>query len=117
VVIEIRQGDVYCLDFGPAKGSAPAERHPCVVVHNDVFNRSAIATTVVSLIASNLKRANAPGNVLLKKGEAGLAKASVVNISQVFTVDKDELVERIGRLSVASSEAVRSGLQMLVEGM
>jgi mRNA interferase MazF len=61
---------VYRLDFGPAAGSAPAERHPCVVVQNDVFNASAIATSVVCLITSNLSRGNASGNVLLKKGEA-----------------------------------------------
>jgi len=66
----IRQGQVYWLDFGPMAGSAPAERHPCVVVQNNIFNESAIQTSVVCLITSNLNRANAPGNVLLKKGEA-----------------------------------------------
>lgn len=112
---EIRQGQVYWLDFGPAAGSAPAERHPCVVVQNDVFNRSAIATSVVCLITSNLSRANAPGNVLLKKGEANLPKASVVNISQLFTVDKAELVECTGNLSVTSAGAVRDGLHLLFD--
>jgi mRNA interferase MazF len=72
-----------------------------VVVQNDVFNRSAIATSVVCLITSNLSRAKAPGNVLLKKGEANLPKASVVNVSQILTVDKAELAESIGRLSDA----------------
>ena len=67
---EIRQGQVYWLDFGPALSSAPAERHPCVVVQNDVFNRSGISTCVVCLITSNLTLAKAPGNVLLKKREA-----------------------------------------------
>lgn len=112
---EIRQGQVYWLDFGPATGSAPAERHPCVVVQNDVFNRSAIATSVVCLITSNLSRANAPGNVLLKKGEGGLSKASVVNVSQILTVDKAELVERIGKLSGPAANAVRDGLHLLFE--
>ena len=112
---EIRQGQVYWLDFGPAAGSAPAERHPCVVVQNDVFNRSAIATSVVCLITSNLTRANAPGNVLLKKGEANLPKASVVNISQLLTVDKAELVECAGKVSVTSAGAVRDGLHLLFD--
>ena len=112
---EIRQGQVYWLDFGPAAGSAPAERHPCVVVQNDVFNRSAIATSVVCLITSNLSRANAPGNVLLKKGEANLPKASVVNISQLLTVVKAELVECTGKLSVTSARAVRDGLHLLLD--
>ena len=111
----IRQGQVYWLDFGPAAGSAPAERHPCVVVQNDVFNRSAIATSVVCLITSNLSRANAPGNVLLKKGEANLPKASVVNVSQILTVDKAELVECTGKLSGAAAGGVRAGLHLLFD--
>ena len=112
---EIRQGQVYWLDFGSAAGSAPADRHPCVVVQNDVFNRSAIRTSVVCLITSNLSRANAPGNVLLKKGEAGLSKPSVVNVSQILTIDKAELVECTGRLSAASATAVCDGLHMLFD--
>ena len=112
---EIRQGQVYWIDFGSATGSAPAERHPCVVVQNDVFNRSSIATSVVCLITSNLSRANAPGNVLLKKGEANLPKASVVNVSQVLTVDKAELVEYTGKLSDTAVRAVRDGLHMLFD--
>lgn len=112
---EIRQGHVYWLDFGPASGSAPADRHPCVVVQNDVFNRSAIGTTVVCLITSNLSRANAPGNVLLKKGEANFRKTSVVNVSQILTVDKSELRECTGNLSGAWAGAVRDGLHMLFD--
>jgi mRNA interferase MazF len=112
---EIRQGQVYWIDVGPATGSAPAERHPCVVVQNDVFNRSAIATSVVCLITSNLSRANAPGNVPLKKGDANLPKASVVNVSQILTVDKAELVECTGKLSDAAAGAVRDGVHMLLD--
>ena len=115
MVSEIRQGQVYWLDFGPAAGSAPANRHPCVVVQNDVFNQSAIQTSVVCLITSNLSRANAPGNVLLKKGEANLPKASVVNVSQILTVDKAELAECAGKLSGAAIEAVRDGLHLLFD--
>jgi mRNA interferase MazF len=114
-VSEIRQGQVYWLDFGPAAGSAPAERHPCVVVQNDIFNRSAIRTSVVCLITSNLSRAKAPGNVLLKKGEANLPKASVVNVSQILTVDKAELTECAGNLSGTAAAAVRDGLHMLFD--
>lgn len=112
---EIRQGQVYWLDFGPAKGSAPADRHPCVVVQNDIFNQSAVRTTVVCLITSNLSRADAPGNVLLKKVEANLPKASVVNISQVLTVDKTELVEYVGKISGPAAAAVREGLHLLFD--
>jgi len=112
-VTGIRQGRVYWLDFGTATGSVTAERHPCVVVQNDVFNRSEIATSVVCLITSNLSRANAPGNVLLQTGEANLPKASVVNISQIQTVDKTDLSESIGDLSGTAAAAVRDGLFLL----
>jgi mRNA interferase MazF len=114
-VSEVRQGQVYWLNLGPATSSAPAETHPCVVVQNDIFNRSAIATSVVCMITSNLSRANAPGNVLLKKGEGGLPKASVVNVSQILTIDKAELVECVGKLSGAAASAVRDGLHLLFE--
>ena len=112
---DIRQGEVYWIDFGPVVGSAPAERHPCVVVQSDLFNRSLIATTVVCLITSNLNRAQAPGNVALRKGDANLPKASVVNVSQVLTVDKTELVEPIGKLPAATIDAIRGGLELLFD--
>jgi mRNA interferase MazF len=70
---------------------------------------------VVCLITSNLSRAKAPGNVLLKKGEANLSKAGVVNISQILTVDKAELVEYIGKLTGAAAGAVRDGLLLLFD--
>jgi mRNA interferase MazF len=111
----VRQGEVYWLDFGSVQGSAPADRHPCVVVQSDVFNRSLIATTVVCLITPNTGRAGAPGNVALRKGEANLPKPSVVNVSQILTVDKSELIELLGRVSSSSIEAIRNGLQLLFE--
>ncbi len=111
----IRQGDVYWIDFGPPKGSAPADRHPCVVVQSDNFNQSLISTTIVCLITSNLRHALAPGNVALRKGDAHLPKASVVNVSQVVTVDKTELVERIGKLPSATIDLIRGGLQLLFD--
>ena len=114
---EIRQGDLFWLDFGPMLGSAPAERHPCVVVQSDAFNRSRIATTVVCLITSNLARAVAPGNVALKKGEGSLSRASVVNVSQIVTVDKTELRERLGQLPGAALKSVLAGLQLLFEAV
>lgn len=112
---EIRQGNVYWLDFGAVAGSAPAERQPCVVVQSDIFNRSAIRTSVVCLITSNLTHAKAPGNVPLKKGEANLPKASVVNVSQTLTIDKAELAEFSGTLSATAADAVRDGLHLLFD--
>lgn len=111
----IRQGDVFRADFGLPKGSAPADRYPCVVVQSDAFNQSMISTTVVCLITSNLRRALAPGNVALRKGDAHLPKACVVNVSQLVTVAKGELTERIGKLPPATLAAIRTGLQLLFD--
>lgn len=113
---EIRQGDVYWVDLGPTRGSAPAERHPCVVVQSDAFNRTRIATTVVCLITSSMNRAAAPGNVALKKGDAHLPKPSVVNVSQLITVDKLDLEERAGRIPSPALASVLLGLRLLFEG-
>jgi mRNA interferase MazF len=115
-VKEIRQGDVYWLKLGPISGSAPAERHPCLVVQSDYFNRSRIATTVVCLITSNLVRAGAPGNVALKKGDVPLPKPSVVNVSQVITVDKLDLDDRVGRIPKPTLASVLRGLRLVFEG-
>jgi len=95
----INQGDVFWIDLGEPSGSAPGYWHPHVVIQNNLFNHSRIRTVVVCALTSNLKRAEAPGNVLLTEGEANLPKRSVVNVSQIFTVDKSDLVERIGTLS------------------
>lgn len=111
----IRQGEVYWVDLGAPSGSGPGLRHPHVVVQNDLFNRSALQTTVVCVITSNVRRARAPGNVQLAAGEAGLPEPSVVNVSQVYTVDKDDLVERIGALSPDRLAEVLAGLHLIIE--
>jgi mRNA interferase MazF len=111
----IKQGDVFWLEFDDPIGSAPGYRHPCVVIQNNIFNISAIRTTVVCALTSNVKRAESPGNVLLKKGEAGLTKSSVVNVSQIFTVDKSELVEKIGSLSIKRVMEILEGINLLIQ--
>lgn len=111
----INQGDVFWIDFGEPSGSEPAYRRPCLVIQNNLFNRSRINTVVVCVLTSNLRRAQAPGNVLLEKGEANLPKPSVVNISQVFTVDKRELDEKIGSLSSLRVRQVLHGIHLLIE--
>lgn len=111
----IRQGDVFWVDLGKPSGSAPGYCHPHVVVQNNVFNRSRIQTVVMCALTSNLKRASAPGNVLLPKGEANLPKQSVVNISQIITVDKSDLVEKIGTLSPKRIGEILKGVHLLME--
>ena len=111
----IRQGDVFWVDLGEPGGSAPGYRHPHVVIQNNLFNHSRINTVVVCVVTSNLKRASAPGNVLLRKGEANLPKRSVVNVSQIFTVDKADLVEKIGTLSPERVRQILDGVRLLTE--
>jgi mRNA interferase MazF len=113
--LTIRQGDVYWIDLGEPEGSEPGYRHPHVVVQNNVFNKSRINTVVVCALTSNLKRADIPGNVLLKKGEANLKKDSVVNVSQLVTLDKSDLIERIGALSLVRVKQIVAGLKLLIE--
>jgi len=110
----IRQGDIFWVDLGIPKGSAPGYRHPHVVIQNNVFNASKINTVVVCALTSNLKRAKAPGNVLLKKGEGNLKKDSVVNISQIITIDKSDLVEKIGSLSPSRIKEVIEDVKLLL---
>ncbi len=102
----IRQGDVFWVDLGDPSGSGPGYRHPYVVVQNNVFNRSRINTVVVCALTSNLRRAEAPGNVLLEAGEANLPRPSVVTVSQMYTVDKRDLTEYLGLVCRADSSPV-----------
>jgi mRNA interferase MazF len=111
--VVIRQGEIYWLQFGAAHDSAPAGRRPALVVQHDRFNRSAISTTVVVAITSNLRLAAMPGNVRLRRGEAGLPRASVVNISQIRTVDRARLAERVGALGLSRMRDVLAGLALL----
>jgi len=113
--VVINQGDVYWIDLGEPSGSGPSYLHPHVVVQNNLYNHSRIHTVVVCVITSNLKRAQAPGNVLLDEGEANLPKQSVVNVSQIYTVDKHDLIEKIGTLATDRVREVLDGVRLLTE--
>lgn len=111
----INQGDIYWVDLGEPTASEPGYRHPHVIVQNNLFNGSQIKTVVVCALTSNLKRAQAPGNVLLEPGEANLPKQSVVNVSQIYTVDKSQLEEYIGSLSPGRVREIISGVKLVVK--
>ena len=111
----ISQGDIYWIDLEEPRGSEPGYRHPHVIVQNNLFNRSQIRTVLVCPLTSHLKRANAPGNVLLDKKEANLPKQSVVNVSQVFTVDKSQLGDYIGTLSSKRIRQIAEGIKLVIE--
>ena len=113
--MDIKQGEIYWIDFGTPKGSERGYHHPHVVVQNDVFNVSKLKTVVVCALTSNLKWAQSPGNVLLKKGEGGIPKDSVVNITQLETVDKAFLTEKIGTLPPSRIKEILDGIKLLTE--
>jgi len=111
----IRQGDIYWVDLAPPTGSEPGYRHPHVVVQNNLFNQSRIRTVVVCALTSNVARAAAPGNVLLDAYEANLPKQSVVNVSQLFTVDRTQLDEYIGTLGSERVREIVAGILLVLE--
>ena len=111
----ISQGDVFWVDLGVPSGSELGFRRPHVVIQNNLFNQSRISTVVVCPLTSNLKRASAPGNVQLFSGEANLPKPSVVNVSQLFTVNKSDLIEKIGTLSSSRLRQVLGGIDIVLQ--
>ena len=113
--MEIKQGDIFWIEQEEPKGSEPGYRRPFVVVQNNLFNQSRIHTTVVCTLTTNLQRGKAPGNVLLDLGEGGLLKASVVNVSQIFTVDKQALGEYCGSLSPGRIGQILEGINLLLQ--
>ena len=110
----ISQGEVWWADLGQPVGSAPGFRRPVVVVQSDSFNRSRIATCVVVPLTSNVRWADAPGNVALAAAETGLPKDSVANVSEIFTVDRSQLVELVCRLPEAKLESILHGIDVVV---
>jgi mRNA interferase MazF len=110
----ISQGEVWWADLGPPRGSAPGFRRPVVVVQGDPLNRSRIATVVCVPLTSNLAWADAPGNVLLAPQMTGLSKDSVANVSQLVTLDRSVLTERVSKLSRAKLELVLAGIDTVL---
>ncbi len=111
----INQGDIYWVEVDEPSGSEPGYTHPHVVIQNNLYNQSKIRTVITCVLTSNLKLANLPGNVLLEKGEANLPRASVVNVSQLQTVDKAQLGEYIGTLIPKRVNEILDGISLFLE--
>ena len=110
----ISQGDVWWADLDEPAGSEPGFRRPVVVVQGDDFNRSALRTVVAVSLTSNLRWAKAPGNVRLTARATGLPRDSVANVSQIVTLDKSILTERVAKLPAAKLELVLAGIDLLL---
>jgi mRNA interferase MazF len=112
--VVIAQGDVCWAELPEPVGSGPGFRRPALVVQGDSLNRSRLATVVCIPLTSNLNWANAPGNVLLPARSSGLSKESVANVSQIVTVDRELLTERVGRVSKKQLELVLAGVDIVL---
>ena len=110
----IAQGEVWWADLPVPQGSGPGYRRPVAIVQGDALNRSRIATAVCVPLTSNLRWANAPGNVALPPRATGLPKESVANVSQIVALDRDLLTERVGRLPRAKLELILAGIDVVL---
>lgn len=112
----IQQGEIWWAELPEPRGSEPGFRRPVVVVQGDAFNHSRINTILCVTISSNLRLTDAPGNVLLPVSVSRLPKESVANVSQVITLDRTFLTERVCRLPPGLLRAIQDGI-LLVLGM
>jgi mRNA interferase MazF len=108
------RGEIWWANLPDPVGSEPGYRRPVLIIQDDVFTQSRISTVIIVIITSNTQLAEAPGNVLLSQGATGLARDSVANVSQILTVDKTFLVERIGSLPDHLQEEVDEGLRTIL---
>ena len=110
----MERGEVWWASLDEPRGSEPGYRRPVVVISSNEFNQSKIQTVIVATITSNLRLAEAPGNLELRKKEGGLPKKSVVNVSQLLTLDKSFLTESIGKLSRRKILVLNEGLKLVL---
>jgi mRNA interferase MazF len=108
------RGEIWWANLPDPVGSEPGYRRPVLVIQDDTFTQSQISTVIVVIITSNIRLAEAPGNVLLPRGVSGLSRDSVVNVSQIFTIDKTFLTERIGSLPDYLQEEIDEGLRTVL---
>ncbi len=110
----VERGEVWWADLGEPIGAEPGYRRPVMIVQSDAFNRSRIDTTVALIITSNLHFLDAPGNVLIRAKESGLPKDSVANVTQLATVDRAMLAERVGRVPRRLMARIDDGLRLVL---
>lgn len=110
----ISQGEVWWADLAPPAGSGPGFRRPVVIVQCDALNRSRIETVVCVPLTSNLAWAEAPGNVFLGARVTGLPKDSIANVSQVITLDRAALSDRVGKIARAKTELILTGIDIVL---
>ena len=110
----MRRGEIWWASLPEPKGSGPGKRRPVLIVQSDAFNASRIQTVIAAVITSNLELAAAPGNFLLRRRETSLSKDSVVNVSQLITIDRSYLSERISEAPRRLAGKIDEGLRLVL---
>ena len=110
----MRRGEIWWASLGEPHGSAPGFRRPVLVVQSNDFNESAIRTSICAAMTSNMRLADAPGNVRVTRRVSGLPHDSVINVSQLITLDKQTLTENVGRLPAQSLRDVEAGIKLVL---
>jgi len=113
-VVIPQRGEIWWADLGEPRGSQPGYRRPVLVVQDNHFNRSHLATVIILSLTSNLRFQNIPGNVFLSKVDTGLAKDSVLNVTQLTTIDKDWLDELVAALPRSVMAQVDANLNLVL---
>ena len=110
----MRRGEIWWASLGEPQCSGPEFRRPVLIVQSNEFNESAIRTSICAAMTSNMRLAEAPGNVRVTRRASGLAQESVVNVSQLITLDKRMLTEKVGRLPAESLRDVDAGIKLVL---
>ena len=109
------RGEIWWADLPEPRGSEPGYRRPVLVIQANSFNQSGIRTVIVTILTGNLRLADAPGNVFLPAKVSGLPRDSVVNVSQLLTLDRSFLTEEVGKLPIHVLAEVDAGLRPVLE--
>ena len=113
--IRVNRGEIWWADLGEPRGSSPGFRRPVLIIQADYFNKSRINTIICAVITSNIKLSDAPGNVYLSKKDSGLPKDSVINVSQIITLDKKSLKDLVKKVKPIVMKDVDVGLKLVFE--
>ena len=112
--MEIKKGDIFWTDLLDNIGSEPSGTRPVIVVQSNPFNESSIRTVIVVILTTNQNLSKAPGNFVLKSQATNLPKDSVVNVSQIFTIDKSQLRDRVGQLKSSEIKKMEEGIKLVL---
>ena len=110
----MKRGEIWWASMGEPRGSEPGYSRPVIIVSSNEFNQSLIKTVIVAVVTSNLRLVDAPGNFKITKKHSGLSKDSVVNVSQLITLDKTFLTGQIGKLNSKNINFMNEGIKLVL---